>query len=141
MDRVVEVPHFAISVKLSPKAEKRLRSIGETVKVMAIFDGDALPGQGEYEPPNRDVFLGNVEELIDQDNVATFDGVTVPLKDWNRLSDKNYFVTINVVSARKAAKDNLLECNDPMDRRINTFRDKTIEVECQLIGEHSDPSK
>lgn len=97
----VEVPHFAIAVKLSDQAEKRLLSIGESVLVVAYFDGDALPGQGKHEPPNRDVVLGSDEKMVDGNNVARFDGSRVPLNDWNRLSDKNYFVTINTVSARK----------------------------------------
>jgi hypothetical protein len=140
-DKTVRVPQFAISVKLSDRAEKRLHSIGESVVVVAYFDGDALPGQGEYNPPNRDIFLGNDEKIVDRNNVARFDDSWVPLNDWNRLSDKNYFVTINTVSARKAAKDNLLDCADPIDRRIESFRGKTIEVRCWLIGEPSAPTK
>jgi hypothetical protein len=137
----VDVPQFAIAVKLSEQAEKRLHSIGESVLVVAYFDGDALPGQGKYEPPNRDVVLGNDEKMVDRNNVATFHDSRVPLNDWNRLSDKNYFVTINTVSARKAAKDNLLDCADPLDRRIESFKNKTIEVQCWLIGEPSAPTK
>jgi len=38
---------LAIAVKLSDQAEKRLHSIGESVLVIAYFDGDALPGQGK----------------------------------------------------------------------------------------------
>jgi hypothetical protein len=137
----VEVPQFSIAVKLSNEAEKRLHSLGESVLVIAYFDGDALPGQGKYNPPNRDVFLGNDEKMVDRRNVARFDDGRVPLDDWNRLSDKNYFVTINTVSARKAAKDNLLDCADPIDRRIESFRGKTIEVRCWLIGEPAAPTK
>ena len=137
----VEVPQFAIAVELSDKAERRLRSIGESVLVIAYFDGDALPGKGKYNPPNRDVFLGNVEKMVDRSNVARFDDSRVPLSDWNRLSDKNYFVTINTVSARKAAEDNLLDCADPISRRIESFKGKTIEVRCWLIGERSAPTK
>ena len=60
------MPRFAIAVKLSDQAERRLHSIGESLPVIAYFDGDALPGQGKYNPPNRDVFLGNDEKLVDQ---------------------------------------------------------------------------
>lgn len=134
------MPHFAIGVKLSPKASERLRSLHESVQVLAIFDGDPLPGQGKYNPPNRDVFLGNEERLVDESGVARFDHTRVPLSDWNRLSDKNYFVTINVFSARKAVANNLLDCADPIDRRIETFRDRTIEVQCWLIGEPHAPN-
>ncbi len=137
----VDVPPFAIAVKLSPKADERLRSLHETVKVIAYFDGDPLPGQGKYNPPNRDVFLGSDEKLVDGSWVARFDQTRVPVSDWNRLSDKNYFVTINTVSARKTVSDNLLDCADPMSRRIETFRDRTIEVQCSLIGETDAPIK
>lgn len=131
----VDVPEFAIAIKLSPRAEERLRSLHETIKVISYFDGDPLPGQGKYNPPFRDVFLGNDEKLVDDRNVARFDHTRVPLSDWNRLSDKNYFVTINTVSARKVARDNLLDCTDPISRRIETFRGRTIEIQCWLIRE------
>lgn len=61
----VEVPSFAIAVKLSDPAEKRLRSIGETVRVIAYFDGDALPGQGKDNAPFRDVYLGSDEKEVE----------------------------------------------------------------------------
>ena len=89
----------------------------------------------------RDVYLGMDEKLVDDKNVATFDRTRVPLADWNRLSDKNYFVTINAVSARKVASNNLLDCADPLERRIDTFKGKTIEVSCWLIGERNAPNK
>ena len=63
---------------------------------------------------------GTSEQLVDANNVATFKNVRVPLSDWKRLGDKNYFVTVNTVSARKADKNNLLDCDDPMDRKIET---------------------
>jgi hypothetical protein len=106
----------------------------ETIAVSATFDGDPLPGQGRYNPPNRDVFLGWEERLVDDNNVATFDHTRVPLADYNRLSDNNYFVTVNVYSARKVTRDNLLDCGVPIDR-IEMFRGKTVVVECRLIGE------
>ena len=74
------MPQFAIAVKLSPDAEKRLRSMHEAVKVIAYFDGDPLPGQGKYNPPMRDVYLGMDEKLGDDTNVATFDHTSRLLK-------------------------------------------------------------
>jgi hypothetical protein len=133
-DKTVAVPEFSISVKLSQEAEKRLQSIHESVLVIAYFDGDPLPGQGEYNAPFRDVYLGNDEKLVDARNIATFDSTKISQSHWNRLSDKNYFVTINVVSARKSARNNLLSCGVPEDR-IATFVGKATEVSCQLIGE------
>ncbi len=66
----VDVPQSAIAIKLSPQAESRLRSIGEGVKVIAYFDGDPWPGQGKYNPPMRDVYLGMDEKLVDSTSVA-----------------------------------------------------------------------
>jgi hypothetical protein len=137
----VDVPEFVIAVKLSPQAETRLKSIHESIEVLAMFDGDPLPGQGKYNPPNRDVVLGSAERAVDANNEARFTGVRVPLNDWNRLADKNYFVTINTFSARKADENNLLDCDDPMSRRIASFRGKTIAVRCGIIGEPHDLPK
>lgn len=132
----VDVPQFAIAVKLSPAAESQLRSMHESVKVIAYFDGDPLPGQGTYGPPMRDVYLGMDEKEVDEKNVAIFDHARVALRDWNRLADKNYYVTINTVSARKAYSNNLLDCDEPdFERRIESFKGRTIKVPCRLIGE------
>lgn len=141
MGKTVEVPRFAIAVELSDQAERRLHGIGETVKVIAYFDGDALPGQGKYNPPFRDVYLGSDEKLVAGNLVARFDNGTVLLSDWRRLSDKDYFVTINIVSARKAYPNNLLDCADPMSQRIQSFAGKTVQVKCRLIGEPSVPTR
>lgn len=131
----LDVPKFSIAVKLSPAADNRLRSMGESIKVLAMFDGDALPGQGKYNAPMRDVYLGSAEKSVNDRNEAQFDDVKIPLREWNKLSDKNYFVTINTVSARKVARDNLLDCADPMSVKIETMKGKTTEVPCWLIVE------
>ena len=64
----VDVPEFAIAFKLSPQAEIRLKRIHESIEVLAMFDGDPLPGQGKYNPPNRDVMLGSSEKPVDANN-------------------------------------------------------------------------
>jgi len=134
---IVPVPRFSIAVKLSERARQRLQSIHESVLVIAYFDGDPLPGQGRYNAPFRDVFLGNDEKLVDDQNVATFDTTKISQSNWNRLANKDYFVTINVVSARKAAKNNLLWCGAP-ENRLSTFEGKTTVVSCGLIEEQID---
>jgi hypothetical protein len=131
----LDVPGFSIAVKLSPAAGNRLRNMGESIKVLAMFDGDALPGQGKYNAPMRDVYLGSAEKSVNDRNEVQFDDVKIPLREWNKLSDKNYFVTINTVSARKVARDNLLDCADPMSVKIEAMKGKTTEIPCWLIGE------
>jgi hypothetical protein len=136
---IVDVPKFSIAVKLSPAAESRLRNMGESITVLAMFDGDPLPGQGKYNPPMRDVYLGSAEKPVNEKNEVQFDDVKIPQRDWNRLADKNYFVTINTVSARKVARDNLLNCADPISVKIDAMKSKTTEVRCWLIGETGAP--
>ena len=133
-DMTVPVPQFSIAVTLSENARQRLESMHESVLVIAYFDGDPLPGQGRDNAPFRDVFLGNDQKLIDDKNVATFDTTKVSQSNWSRLANKDYFVTINVVSARKASKNNLLFCGVP-ENRLSTFAGKTTEVSCDLIDE------
>jgi hypothetical protein len=136
---MVDVPSFSLLVKLSPAAEARLRGIGESVKVVAYFDGDPLPGKGEYNPPMRPVYLGMAERGVDDKGVAHLDRVKVPQRDFDRLSDKDYFVTVNTVSARRVAKDNLLSCADPMSVKISALQGKATEVSCRLISEAFPP--
>ena len=115
-------------------AQRRLQQIRESVKVIAYFDGDPRPGQGKYNAPMRDVVLASDEGLIDGNHVATFASTKISRSNWDRLSNKDYFVTINVVSARKASRDNLLLCSTPEDR-ISKFAGKTTEVPCGLMSE------
>ena len=82
----------------------------------------------------RGVFLGNDEKLVDTNNVATFSDSKISQNNWNDLSSKDYYVTNNVVSARKSSRDNLLNCSVPIDR-ISTFGGKSTQVFCRLIGE------
>jgi len=133
-DKTIVVPEFSIAVKLSETAQKKLQTIHESVLVIAYFDGDPLPGKGKDNSPMRGVVLGNDEKLVDTNNVATFSDTKISQSNWNDLSSKDYYVTINVVSARKSSKDNLLDCAVPIDR-ISTFAGKSTQVFCRLIGE------
>jgi hypothetical protein len=133
--KTIVVPEFSIAVKLSETAQKKLQTIHESVLVIAYFDGDPLPGKGKDNSPMRGVVLGNDEKLVDTNNVATFSDTKISQSNWNDLSSKDYYVTINVVSARKSSKGNLLDCAVPIDR-ISTFAGKSLQVSCRLIGEH-----
>ncbi len=139
-DKTIAVPQFSIAVKLSETAQKKLQGMHESVLVIAYFDGDPLPGKGKDNSPMRGVVLGSDEKLVDDKNVATFTDTKISQSNWDALSDKNYFVTINVVSARKSSKDNLLDCADPIDR-ISTFVGKSTQVSCRLIGERDASSR
>jgi hypothetical protein len=139
-DKTMVVPSFSIAVKLSETAEKKLQAMHESVLVIAYFDGDPLPGKGKDNSPMRGVVLGSDEKLVDANNVATFSDSKISHNNWNDLSSKDYYVTINVVSARKSSKDNLLDCADP-EGRISTFASKSTDVSCGLIGERDGRSQ
>jgi hypothetical protein len=134
-DKTFVVPEFSIAVRLSETAQKKLQAMHESVLVIAYLDGDPLPGKGKDNSPMRGVVLGNDEKLVDIHNVATFSDTKISQSNWNDLSSKDYYVTINVVSAGKSSKDNLLDCADPIDR-ISSFAGKSTQVSCRLIGEH-----
>ena len=133
-NKTIAVPEFSIAVKLSETAQQKLQGLHESVLVIAYFDGDPLPGKGKDNSPMRGVVLGSDQKLVDANNVATFADAKISQTDWNNLSDKNYYVTINVVSARKSSRDNLLDCADPIDR-MSAFVGKSTQVSCRLIGE------
>jgi len=134
-DSGAQILAFSVAVKLSKMAESRLRALKETIVVIAYFDGDGKREPGIDTTPMRAVVLGSEERQVNANLIAEFKGSKVPSPVWRRLSDKNYFVTINTVSARKVVSDNILWCDDPI-KRIETVRDKTLEVHCDLISEH-----
>jgi hypothetical protein len=100
-DAGVETPAFSVAMKLSKAAESRLRSLKESVVVMAYFDGDGKPEPGIDSSPMRAVVLGSEQRQVNVEMVADFKGVRIPSSAWRRLSNKNYFVTVNTFSARK----------------------------------------
>jgi hypothetical protein len=131
----VAVPEFSIAVKLSETAQKKLQSMHESVLVIAYFDGDPLPGRGKDNSPMRGVVLGSDQKLVEPNSIATFADTKISQSHWSDLAEKDYYVTINVVSARKTSKDNLIDCDVPMNH-ISTFVGKSTQVLCRLIGEH-----
>jgi hypothetical protein len=135
----IAVPAFSIAVKFSEASQKKLQSLHESVLVIAYFDGNPLPGKGQDNSPMRGVVLGRDEKLADTNNVTTFADTKISQSRWKDLEDKDYCVTINVVSARKTSNDNLLDCDVPEDR-ISRFVGKSRQVRCRLIGERDELS-
>lgn len=133
-DKTILVPEFSIAVKLSETARRRLQAIHESILVIAYFDGDPLPGKGKDNAPMKGVFLASDERPVDANKDATFSGVKISRRDWNNLSNKDYYVTLNVFSARKSSQHNVLDCTVPSGR-ISTFAGKSTQVSCRLIGE------
>jgi hypothetical protein len=128
-----KVPDFAVSVKLTNNAETRLQALNESVMVAASLDGDGISLPWQHTAPFRDVFLGDFSEEVNGMNVAYFKDKTISSITAQRLYDKNYYVTINVFSARKAVKHNILNCDVPI-HRIEEIRNRTLEINCDLLN-------
>lgn len=110
----VQVPEFAVAVKLTKKAETQLHALNESVRVAAYLDGDGISLPWEHTAPFRNIILGSFSEDVNEKNIARFRGKTISSLTMKRLYDKDYFVTINVFSAGKAVKGNILRCDVPI---------------------------
>ena len=130
------VPTFQIRVTLSDSAAKKLRDAHETIKVAVWFDGDGDSRPGEYTAPMRPVVLSRGYDFeLDQPGVVSVDHATVSQEAFNRLTDKDYYYTINVYSGRHAFENNILG-GGFADGHISEATKKPIEIKCDLLPSH-----
>jgi hypothetical protein len=125
---------FKVEVKLSKAASSKLAGLNETIKVIAFFDGDGEKIKGQDSAPFRDVFLGKKEVEIQEGEKANFTNIWFSQSDYSRLYSPKYYVTLNVVSGRRAHKNNLLACDVPIET-IDHFANRVTAVNCNLIEE------
>jgi hypothetical protein len=125
---------FTVEVKLSKAASSKLAEMDETIRVIAFFDGDGERIKGEDPAPFRDVFLGKTEVEIREGEKADITNIWFPQPDFARLYSPEYYVTVNVVSGRRAHKRNLLAC-DVLIGTMDHFANRTSAVNCKLIEE------
>jgi|GEM_PF-2492649 len=127
------VPSFLIHVTLSDAAAKKLHDAHEMINGAVWFDGDGYSRPGEYTAPMRPVVLGGRYEFeLDQPGVVSVDHATVSEEAFKRLTDTDYYYTINVYSGRRAFKDNVLDCGDA-GGRISEATKKPIQITCDLL--------
>ena len=128
------VPAFSISISLSPAATRKLGSVGEGVVVGIFLDGDGQPEAGVKTAPHRDVFLGNAQAPVDENNVARFTGLTVSSAKLKRLYNPDYFIGVNAYSARRSTKLNVLNCGFA-EGRVSEVSKTGLKLHCTLIDE------
>ena len=127
------VPEFTIRIELSQQAEDTLSNAGETVNGRIYFDGDGTSLPNEHTAPWRAVFLGYYEfELRGSGEVRISDAI-IPQEAYGRLSDPNYYFTVNVTSGRRAFKDNILVGGVAFGRLTDLDTKKPIEIKCDLL--------
>ena len=99
---------FTIDLRLSDASANRLQRMGEKVKIMAYYSGEPKPGV----KPNEDgeIDLGSESrEIRPQSQIVSFQG-TYDQRTALRKVKGQPRLLINVYSARRAHRDNLLDC-------------------------------
>ena len=124
-------PHaLAVEVVLSPAATSRLAALHEKVAVIADYAG--LPAPGVQATPDGQVDLGSeTVELAPTGGRAEFTAAAIDGGDLKTIAGKPR-VLINVVSARHATPDNLLDCNIFEDD-IAVAQAKPPRIICDVI--------
>ena len=134
----MEIPPFQIRLYLSDAASKLLSESGETVSVVAYFDGDGIPLPCTKTAPFRDVYLGMEVRELRGSGVATFSGISFPQRDWNRLKSPNVHITLNVHTSRRIFKYNLIRGGTHF-LRLDNVRGTEVPVYCHLSSEKRGP--
>jgi len=104
----VEIPSFEIVLKLSEKAEEKLKADAETVIVAAYFSGTAIADVPEKYADLVDYgfnFLTKEIELTNE-RVARFEHIKFSKELYDLLEDKDISLLINVVSGRRSSENN-----------------------------------
>ena len=126
------VPAFHIRITLSDAAVKTLSDAHEAIEGWVGFDGDGRSRSGEYTAPMRPVILGSYEFEIDKPGVITVDHASISQEAFSRLTEPDYYYTVNVYSGRRAFKDNVLGCGGAAGH-ISEAVKKPIEITCDLL--------
>ncbi len=131
-ESTIPVPPFQIRVTLSDAAATKLRDAGEIIKGAVYFDGDGTPKYHEETAPFRAVILGVYQFETREAGIISISNAVISEEAFERLSDSNYYFTINVFSGRRAFKDNILDDGYAQGHIRDTIN-APIEVFCDLI--------
>src|ERR1700722_3558510 len=108
------------------------------------MDGDEFternytPGDGIRKPhedigSGRDVYLGEYEFELMEAGAVSVSNAFISEEAFKRLTNQDYYYTINVVSGRRAFQDNILGVGGSQGR-IEKLGKVPIEITCDLIG-------
>ncbi|MCJ2034919.1 hypothetical protein [Methylobacterium sp. J-068] len=134
---------FSVSVSLSPKASQKLSTLSESVNVKSFYyaklarkptRADIKRARAEGREPDQIEMLGDIVTLPAAGGIAEMPGRNLDAADVAAVGRNPLRVSLNVFSARKAAPDNLLDC-DLFDDDLSRARAKPIVIGCRLIGE------
>jgi hypothetical protein len=130
-----EWPGFVVDVTLSDKAKAKLVSSKEALRVFGYYFGTPNPGAlKKHVYHEGEVGLGDFDVEFPIGSSARIYKVKVKRDAFGQTDGRAPMVLINVVSARKSSKNNLLECGIFEDS-LDKIRDGHIPITCKLIGE------
>jgi hypothetical protein len=142
----VEIPFFEIELKLSKKAEEKLKTDNETVIVSATFESNLLNDEDiilnnknipqEYKERveyGRLYLLSHRIELTDE-RLVRFENIKFHKNLYDLLEDKDIMLLINVFSGRRSFENNILDCDILYDS-MNKIKEKRFIIRGKLIGE------
>ena len=134
---LVEVPYFEIELKLSEKAEEKLKTDNETVIVMAHFtyfqEDKIYPEKYQDKLYFGELMLLSYPIELTDERLAKFENVKFP-KDLYDLfgENKDINLLINVCSGRKSSEYNLLHC-DILQNSMSEIKGKKFTIKGKLI--------
>jgi len=130
---------FNVFVTLTDAAAALLAKKEESIIVFGSFSGQPKPGTSEKQ---IDTKTGLVPLLIFEKEkksagLVVFSNLLISDEKITLIKEASPFFYMNVVSGRKSAESNLLDCSTYQ----GSFRDiqgRTIEITCRLIGEQTE---
>ena len=126
------VPAFQLQITLSQNAAKKLSDAGESIKGFVMFDGDGRKRNNEETAPERDVPLGSYEFERIGAGIVWVTNATVSEEAFGRLTNSDYYFTVNVVSGRRVFEDNIL-ANGYACGRISEAIKSPVRIDCDLL--------
>jgi hypothetical protein len=131
-DAKVPVPPFQIKISLTAAATAKLQSAGESIKGGVIFDGDGQSKPGEDTGAGRAVGLGDYSFERVGAGVISVTNALISKEAFQRLSDTNYYYTINVFSGRRVFTNNILDGGYAIGHISDAVKEP-IQITCDLI--------
>ena len=122
---------FEVQVSLSSKAAAELAARKEAIVVAAMYEGNPIPARQKYADEDGLLGLGSEDLILPAAGgraIITGNKVKRDRIGWVERFD----VLVNVYSARRSSKDNLLDCGIFEDS-VAKAHAAPIHISCKLI--------
>lgn len=138
----VKGPVFSADIILSNAAKEKMELLKEKIIISSLFSGERsepLKNAVDSDDPNL-INLMDTEVEINLNEIAHFDAIYFEKEKVDKIKpnfegEREYELTINVYSARKGHKDNLLSCSTLIEADARILNNKHVRLWCSLIDE------